>query len=135
MRELQSKVKVFSSTVLLARTMGQIVRQHGSFLSCLTSPLFIRQICDCSVKTELIYKSNCAKNSFNRFPVGTIVDRQYSTAFAFEQTSGQWTRDTEDWVSAFCKNYRHLFRNRVPVSLWFVFVSRIPCILRSRFEE
>ena len=42
-------------------------------------------------KTELIYRSNCAKNSLNRLHIGTIVYRQFSMAFAFEPTSGQWT--------------------------------------------
>ena len=53
--------------------------------------IFFTYVCDCSVKTELIYRNNCAKNSFNRVLVGTIVDRQFSTAFALELTSGQWT--------------------------------------------
>ena len=34
------------------------------------------------------YRSNCAKKSCNRVLVGTMVDRQFSTAFAFELTSG-----------------------------------------------
>ena len=33
--------------------------------------IFITHFCDCTVKTELIYRSNCAKNSCNRFLVGT----------------------------------------------------------------
>ena len=43
----------------------------------------------CSVKTKLIYRSTCAEQ-FNRFQVGTVVYRPFSTAFAFELTSGQW---------------------------------------------
>ena len=74
--------------------------------------------CDCTVKTELIYRSNCAKNCFNRFLVGTLVYRQFSTTFAFKHSSEQWTRSTENWVSAFCKFYHHLLRNSVPFSLW-----------------
>ena len=35
--------------------------------------------------------------------IGTIVYRQFSTAFAFELTSGQWTRGAEDWMFAFAK--------------------------------
>ena len=34
--------------------------------------------CDCSVKTELIYRNNYAKNSLNRFQISTIVHRQFS---------------------------------------------------------
>ena len=50
--------------------------------------IFFTHFCDCTVKTELIYRSNCAKNSFKRFLVSTIVDGQFSTAFAFERSSG-----------------------------------------------
>ena len=42
--------------------------QHGSHRSCLTSTVFITQIWDCSVDTELINTYNCATNSFNRIP-------------------------------------------------------------------
>ena len=60
------------------------------------------------------------RNSFNRFLVGTIVDRQFSTAFAFELTSGQWTRGSEDWMSAFADFYQHQLSDFVPFSLWTV---------------
>ena len=61
-------------------------------------------LCDCSVKTELIYRNNCAKNSFNRITISTEVYRQFSTTtFAFEHSSGQWTRGSEDWVCAFAE--------------------------------
>ena len=48
-------------------------------------------LCECSVKTELNYRSNCAKNSLNRFQIGTMVYQRFSMAFDFESTSGQWT--------------------------------------------
>ena len=44
--------------------------------------IFFTHFCDCSVKTELIYRSNCAKKSLNRLQIGTIVYRQFSTTFA-----------------------------------------------------
>ena len=49
--------------------------QHGSPRSCLTSLAFITQIWDCSSKTELTNRNNCATNSFNRVPIGTEVYR------------------------------------------------------------
>ena len=79
--------------------------------------IFFTHFCDCSVKTELIYRNNCAKNICNRFLAGTMVDRQFSTAFAFEHSSGHWTRGSEDWVSAFCECHHHPFRHIVPFSL------------------
>ena len=54
--------------------------------------IFLTYFSDCSVKTELIYRGNCAKNSCNRVLIGTIVDRQFSTAFALELTL--WTMDS-----------------------------------------
>ena len=54
--------------------------------------VFFTHFCDCSVKTELIYRSNCAKNSCNRVLVGTIVDRQFSTAFF--PWADLWTMDS-----------------------------------------
>ena len=50
----------------------------------------------------------------------------FSTSFAFERSSGQWTRGSEYWVFAFCKCQHHVRCNSVPFSLWFVFESRIP---------
>ena len=38
---------------------------------------FFTHFCDCSVKTELIYRNNCAKNSFNRSWVGATVYSQF----------------------------------------------------------
>ena len=54
--------------------------------------VFFAHFCDCYVKTELIHRLNCAKNSLNRIQIGTIVYRQFSTAFAFELTL--WTMDS-----------------------------------------
>ena len=87
---------------------------------------FFTHFCDCSVKTELIHRNNCAKNSFNRSWVGTIVYRQFSTTFALMHHSGQWTRGSEDWVCAFCKCQHHLLCNSIPFYLWTVFTNRVP---------
>ena len=69
---------------------------------------------ECSVETELICRNNCAKNSLNRCLVGTIVNRQFSMSFASELTSGQWSRCTENWTSAFGEFHQHLFRDVIP---------------------
>ena len=97
--------------------------------------VFFTQIWDCSVDTELINRNNCAKNSCNRFLVGTIVDRQFSTTFALEHSSGQWTRGTENWVSAFSKFYHHQLRDSVPFSLLSAIMSRIPLLFWSRVRR
>ena len=36
------------------------------------------------------------------------MDRQFSTAFAFKHSSGQWARDSEDWMSACCECHHHI---------------------------
>ena len=97
--------------------------------------IFFTYFCDWPVKTELIYRSNCAKNNCNRFLIGTVVDRQFSTAFAFGHSSGQLTRDSKDWMSAFCECHHHLFRHFVPFTLWTIFIDRIQLFLWSRSEE
>ena len=40
---------------------------NGSPRSIMARFTFFTHFCDCSVKTELIHRNNCAKNSFNRF--------------------------------------------------------------------
>ena len=50
--------------------------------SIVTRFIFFTHFCDCTVKAELIYRNNCAKNSFNRLKVGAIVCRQFCTTFA-----------------------------------------------------
>ena len=57
---------------------------NGLPRSIVKSFVFFKHFCDCSVKTELIYRNDYAKNSLNRFQIGTIVYRQFSMAFAFE---------------------------------------------------
>ena len=108
---------------------------NGSHRSIVNWFVFFKNFCDCAVKTELIYRSNCAKNSFNRFLVGTIVYRQFSTTFAFEHSSGQWTRGSKDWVSAFSEFDHHQFSESIPFSSWSFFVSGIPLCLCPRSEE
>ena len=95
--------------------------------------LFFTHFCDCSIKTE--HRCTCAKNSCNRVLVGTKVDRQFSTAFAFELTSGQWTRGTEDWVSAFDECEHHQLLDFVPFSLWTVFTDRRPLFSLNQDRE
>ena len=92
--------------------------------------LFFTHFFDCTEKTELIYRSNCSENSCNCFQVATIEDRQISTAFAIDLTSGQWTRDSKDWMSAFCECDHHQLSHFVPFTLFIVFIDR-----RSLFSE
>ena len=109
--------------------------QNKSPGSCLTGPVFITQIWDCSVDTELINRNNCAKNSFNRITIGTEVYWSFSTSFAFERSLGQWTRGSDNWVSAFSEFDHHQFSDSVPFSLWSFNVSRIHLLFWSRSEE
>ena len=109
--------------------------QNGSPRSLVKGFILFTHFCDCSVKTELIYIKNCAKNSFNRRKVGAKVYRQFSTTFALKHTSGHWTRGSEDWMSAFCECQHHFLCDFVPFTLWTVFTDRIPLFLGSRPEE
>ena len=68
---------------------------------------------------------NCAKNSCNRFLVGTIVDRQFSTAFAF--STDLWTMDS--WLERL--GVRFL---RVSPSSFPPFCPIQPCGLSSLIE-
>ena len=56
---------------------------------------------------------------------------QLSTSFAFERSSGQWTRGTENWASAFSKFYHHQFSDSVTVSFWFAITNRMPLLFWS----
>ena len=94
--------------------------------------VFFTHFCDCSVRTELIYRKDYAKNSLNRFQIGTIVYGQFSMALAFERSSGQCTRGTGNWVSAFCEFQHHPFRHIVPFPLWTIFTDRIPLLFGNK---
>ena len=54
--------------------------------------IFFTHFCDCTVKTELICRSSCAKYSCNRFEVGTTVDRQFFHRLCF--IAFLWTMDS-----------------------------------------
>ena len=97
--------------------------------------IFFTHFCDCSINTELINRSNCAKKSFNRFLDGCKVYRQFSTTSALKHSSGQWTRGSEVWVSAFCECYHNLFGHFVPFTLWTIFIDRKPLFLWTRTEK
>ena len=90
---------------------------NGSLRSIVIGFIFFTHFCHCSVETELIYRSNCAKNSCNRFQVGTILDRQFSTTFAFELTSGQWTRGSKKLGVRFLRVLSSSFRPFCPIHL------------------
>ena len=47
-------------------------------------------------------------------------------SFAFESTSGHWSRSTENWTSALSEFQQHPFCSFVPNSLWTVFFHRMP---------
>ena len=75
------------------------------------------------------------KNSLNRFQIGCIVNRQFTMSCTFELISGQWSRSTENWTSAFDEFHQHLFRNIVPDSLWTALFDRVALFLRTRTNE
>ena len=79
---------------------------------------------------ETIMRQKC----LNRFLVGCKVYRQFTMSFAFELTSGQWGRSTENWTSALSE-FQHPFCNFVPDSLWTVFFYRVPLFLRTKTNE
>ena len=97
--------------------------------------IFFTHFRDCSVKTELICRTNYAKNSLNRFLVGCKVYRQFTMSFAVELTSGQWSRRTENWTSALSEFQQHPFYNFVPNSLWTVLFDWVPLLFRTKTNE
>ena len=108
---------------------------NGSLRSLVKGFILFSYLCDCSVKTELVCRNNYAKNSLNRFLVSCIMYLQFTTSFAFKMTSGQWSRGTENWTSAFCEFQQHPFCNFVPDSLWTVLTDRVPFFLRNSANE
>ena len=52
-------------------------------------------------------------------------------SFAFERTPGQWTRCTENRMSAFCEFHQHFVRDMIPNSLWIILFPRIPLLFRT----
>ena len=92
--------------------------------------MFFTHFRDCSVKTELVCRNNEAKNSLNCFLSGNKVNQQFSVylqfsmSFAFELTSGQWSRGTENRTSPFGEFFEHLLLDVVPDSLWTVLFAR-----------
>ena len=84
----------------------------------------------CSVDTELIDRKDNAKNCVNCEIICSEVYRQFSMSFALELTPGQWSRCTENRMSAFCEFQEHFFRDMIPGSLWTV-LGRIPFLLRT----
>ena len=71
------------------------------------------------------------RKSLNCFQSGSKVNRQFSMSFAFELTSGQWGRRTENRTSAFCEFQQHLFRDMFPNPLRTVIFQRRPLLLRN----
>ena len=66
------------------------------------------------------------RKRLNRFLVGCIVFQQFSVSLASESTSGQRTRGTENWTSAFCKLHQHPFGQKCLILLVDCF-SLIQC--------
>ena len=46
-------------------------------------------------------------------------------SFAFERTPGQWSRCTENRMSAFCEFQQHFVRDMIPSNLWTILFTRI----------
>ena len=65
----------------------RLPHHSGSLRSFAKGFILFTFLRDCSVKTELIYRSNCPKNSCNNFQIGRKVYRQFTMSIAFELTS------------------------------------------------
>ena len=89
---------------------------------------FLAYSCHCSVDTELIDRKNNAINCINCILISSEMYGHLSSSFTFQLTPGQWSRCTEDGMSAFCEFQQHVFRNMVSGSLWTV-LGRIPLFL------
>ena len=128
----QSKRTSVLLTLSASEEIIALPQQVAPFSHERIHPLHIKS--DCSAKSELVCTDNFAKNSLNRFQIGCIVYRLFSMSFAFELTSGQWTRGTEDWMSAFCE-FQHPFSYFVPYSLWTVSFDTVPLLSRTRTNK
>ena len=82
------------------RSWYQYIRFSGSILMGFKFLTYVR---NCSVKTALIGNNNYAKHSLNCWMICSEVYWQFSMSFAFERTPGQWSRCTENGMSAFCE--------------------------------
>ena len=64
-----------------------------------------------------------------------MVNRQFTTSFAFLIDSEQWSGSTENWTSTLSEFQQHPFCNFVPDSLWSVLFDRVPLFLRTKTKE
>ena len=84
-------------------------------------------------RCKCFHQRTCRHKKWVRLSCHNKSPRSYT--FAFERSSGQWTRGSENWVSALSEFEHHQFSDSVPFSLWFAFMSRIPLRFWSRSEE
>ena len=89
--------------------------------------MFFTHFCDCSVKTKLIYRSNCSKNGLNRFQIDTI---RKLTVFLLTPLLLSWPLDTR----------LEARKTRCQLSLCFKIIfsailSHSPCGLSSLTED
>ena len=93
-----SSVKDMFVFITLGTNTGVGLSFHNrSPCSVLARVTFFTHFCDCSVKTELIYRNSCAKQ-IQSFPGHCNSVLTIFHHFALKHSSGQWTRGSEDWV-------------------------------------
>ena len=91
-------------------------------------------VCDWSITDwTALQKRSC--ESLNCFLNGSKVNRQFSTSFASELTSGQWSRSTENRTSAIGEFHQHLLRDIVQDSLRTVLFHKRPLFLSTKTNE
>ena len=76
---------------------------NGLSRALLVAFIFIAYSCHCSVDTELIDRKNNAINCITCILISTEVYRHFPFSFAFQLSSGQWSRWTENRMSTFCE--------------------------------
>ena len=113
-------------------SLGRVYSRHALQKNCssvslvmkycpiLMSFKFFPFVRHCSVDTELIGRNNYAKNCFNCWIICSEV-----------KTPGQWSRCTENRMSAFCEFLQHFVRDMIPSSWRTILFSRIPLLFRT----
>ena len=77
------------------------------------------------------WRKQLCENSFNYRILCSEVYWQFSMSFAFQLSSGQWSRWTENRMSAFGEFQQHYVRNVIPSSLWTILFTRRPLLFRT----
>ena len=99
---------------------------------CSTPSVLFTQVWDCSVDTELVNRNGFAKVWLVS---PSALKWKYFPSFPSEHASGERTRCSENWVSAFSEIDHHQFSDSIPLSSWSFVVSGRPLCLWPRCEE